>query len=67
MQHSKHDRRETVIVGLIDELEELDEQRIKACAELYYTIVVGTANTSPDNLWSYLLIGRRHRYLTKEG
>jgi len=56
-----------VIVGLIDELEELDEQRIKACAELYYTIVVGTANTSPDNLWSYLLIGRRHRYLTKEG
>ena len=55
------------VIELVDELEDLDEKKQLACAKLYHTMVVDTAHTSTDNFWSYLVTGRRHRYMAKEG
>jgi len=45
------------VVETLHKIRDLDEQKHKACAHLYATLV------RDDDIWSYLVVGRRHRYM----
>ena len=54
------------VVETLNKIYDLDDQKQKACAHLYATLV------RDDDVWSYLVIGRRHRnindaFVTDEG
>ena len=61
MKDSKRMIFSTEVTELLHELEDLDEKKQLACSRLYTAMVID------DSIWSYLVIGRRHRYMTKEG
>lgn len=47
---------------LVKEVEEIEHRKRTTCVKLYNTMINCLHGAEPRNIWSYLLIGRRHRH-----
>lgn len=52
--------------AIVNKIEHLDHKKIKFCVELYETLLHRVPMAEERQVWSHLLIGRRHRFMGSE-
>jgi len=52
--------------AIVNKIEHLDHKKIKFCVELYRTLLDHVPMAEERQVWSHLVIGRRHRFMDSE-